>query len=483
MREHDPENEYHPLGLDASTREGLWRQVIQEIEGYLTRLDDHRVAPRGKVDAVFERIDAVSFDHPMEPAEAVKWVADGLWKHQMQTPHPRYFGLFNPTPTTMGIAADAMVAAFNPQLASFSHSPFAVAIERHVIGQIASKFGQDPHATRGSFTSGGAEANHTALLTAMVRRFPEIREAGLRALPKGPVLYVSGEAHHSFLKASRLSGLGTGAVREAPVDDALRLDVLALEKQIAKDRRDGFEPFMLAATAGTTGAGIVDPLPQLADLAMASGLWFHVDAAWGGAAALVPELRSVLDGIERADSITFDAHKWLSVPMGAGIYLTRHPGVLHDTFAVATGYMPRPSDDDRQADPYAHSMQWSRRFIGLKAFLSLAVAGWDGYARALRQQVAMGDRLRERLTERGWNVINRTRLPVVCFTPPGGSLDQMRAIFKQVESDGKAWVSLVRLRGEELALRACVTSYRTSSRDIDILVDTLENARTTHPQG
>jgi glutamate/tyrosine decarboxylase-like PLP-dependent enzyme len=176
----------------------------------------------------------------------------------------------------------------------------------------------------------------------------------------------------------------------------LRIDLDSFRAAIQRDLTNGHAPFLIVATAGTTGAGVIDPLPHIASIAREYGLWFHVDAAWGGAAALVPELHPVLDGIELADSITFDAHKWLSVSMGAGIFLTRHPDILSRCFATQTAYMPKESEGMQVADPFAHSLQWSRRFIGLKLFLSLAVAGWDGYAAAIRHQTEMGELLRDR---------------------------------------------------------------------------------------
>src|SRR5262249_19475580 len=186
--------------------------------------------------------------------------------------------------------------------------------------------------------------------------------------------------------------------------------------------------------------------------------------AWGGAVALAPELRPLLAGCERAASITFDAHKWLSVPMGAGIYLTRHPGWLERTFRVAAAYMP--TGRAAAPDPYAHSMQWSRRFIGLKVFLSLAVAGWEGYAAAVRHQMAMGDLLRRRLAEEGWTVVNDTPLPVVCFRRPS---IRMAAVAAAVVASGAAWLSTVPLDGGP-ALRACITNYRTTAADVEALV-------------
>jgi glutamate/tyrosine decarboxylase-like PLP-dependent enzyme len=259
------------------------------------------------------------------------------------------------------------------------------------------------------------------------------------------------------------------------------MDPEALATRIAQDRDQGFAPFMVVATSGTTNAGAIDPLPAIAEVAAREKLWLHVDAAWGGAAALVPELRSLLDGIERADSITFDAHKWLSVPMGAGIYLTRHTGILDRTFRTAATYMPREAAELDVVDPCMHSMQWSRRAIGLKVFLSLAVAGWEGYTTAIRHMVAMGALLREQLEASGWQVVNKTPLPLCCFVDgrhaEGRTAEYLHALTMQVVGSGKAWISTARLAGSVPVLRACITNYRTKAEDIAALIATLEEAR------
>ncbi|HEY2739093.1 MAG TPA: aminotransferase class V-fold PLP-dependent enzyme, partial [Thermoanaerobaculia bacterium] len=385
------------LMLETEVRNALWRRLIEVVERYATEVADAPVAPPLDVEAVRRLLTGFDFARPVDPLAALDFAAEGLWKHQVHAAHPRYFGLFNPAPATLGTAADTLVAAFNPQLATWSHSPLAVEIEQHLVRAFGERFGYDPARVEGTFTTGGAEANHTALLTAMMRAFPEIGRRGLLALRSQPVLYISAEGHHSFAKAARLCGLGSEAVREIRVDSRLRLRPDDLAARIREDREAGLSPFFVVATAGSTGAGVVDPLEEIAQIADEERLWLHVDAAWGGAAALVPELKPVLRGIGRAASITFDAHKWLSVPMGAGLYLTRHAGILERTFRVATGYMPRDGAGLPVVDPYTHSMQWSRRFIGLKVFLSLAAAGWEGYAAAIRHQTAMGDRLRERL--------------------------------------------------------------------------------------
>jgi glutamate/tyrosine decarboxylase-like PLP-dependent enzyme len=470
------------LALNDQTREELWRRLIEVIEDYITKVDSARVAPELDVEKIRGALAGRDFAAPTGAVEALDFVADAMWRYQAHSRSPRYFGLFNPTSTTMGIAADALVAAFNPQLAAWSLSPFAVEVERHLVHAFGEKFGYEPSSVDGAFTSGGSEANHTALLTALTSAAPEFGEHGLRVLKARPVLYVSSQGHHSFLKAARASGLGAAAVREIPVDDDLRMDVGALSDRVKRDRAEGFMPLMIVATVGTTGAGVIDPVDDLAEVASRERAWFHVDAAWGGAAAFVPELRSALGGIEKADSITFDAHKWLSAPMGAGLYLTRHPAILKRTFGVATSYMPRDATGLEVVDPFTHSIQWSRRFIGLKIFMSLMVAGWEGHAEAIRRQVAMGDRLRQGLRDSGWGVINRTPLPIVCFVDralrEGESAEYLGAVRKSIVASGEAWLSIARIGDDDRpALRAGVTSYRTQAADVDALVELLNRAR------
>lgn len=467
--------------LDKDARQRLWSHVFEVIEDYAGHVADTRVAPVLDLEKIRALITSVDFEHSLTPLDAVDLAARGLWQYQVHTPHPRYFGLFNPAPTTMGIAADALVAAFNPQMAAWSHNPFAAEVERYLVRAFGERFGYEIEETDGTFCSGGAEANHTALLTALVHSCPAFAREGVRALSSQPVFYVSNQSHHSFLKAARLCGLGTIAVREVEVDDHSAMDVGRLASAIKRDRGEGHLPFMVVATAGTTSAGVIDPLHEIADEASRERLWFHVDAAWGGAAALVKELRPLISGIERADSITFDAHKWLSVPMGAGLYLTRHTEILEQTFSTTTSYMPRESADFGVHDPYNHSMQWSRRFIGLKVFLSLAVAGWEGYEAAIRHQTAMGALLRKELQASNWKVINRTPLPLACFVDEkndeGSASRYLEEIARAVVSEGKVWISTTRMGVDVPVLRACVTNYRTEAEDVRALIEALNEAR------
>lgn len=471
------------LALTPEIREELTRFTHEAIEYYIQNVATMRVAPelsQTMLERLRSDIAAYSFDAPSEPLDAVRFAVEGLTAHHVHTPHPCYFGLFNPAPAQMGVVADALVAGFNPQMAAWSHSPFAAEIEAHLIRSFGVKFGYNPRETDGTFTSGGAEANHTALLTALVSKFPQFSKEGLLAVKSQPTVYVSAQAHHSFVKAARFCGLGTNAVRSIATDKSLKMCVETLREQILQDRTNGCVPTMLVATAGTTSAGVIDPISELEVIAREFGMWFHADAAWGGGAALVPELAPLLAGVEKADSITFDAHKFLSVPMAAGIYLTRHSAILQETCGIATAYMPLDAEGLDVTDPFVHSMQWSRRFIGLKVFLTLAVAGWDGYADTIRHQTAMGNLLRGELQKAGWRIVNDTPLPVVCFvdeTLPNGSTPEfLKAIVRNIVRGGEAWLSTTLLNGKTV-LRACITHYGTSAEDVRALVRLLEKVR------
>src|SRR4051794_34245796 len=207
------------LQLDPQTRSVLWKCVVDTLERYAEIVDDLPVAPELDIASIRDMLNSQRFDIPASPEAAIRFVSEALNRYQVHTPHRRYYGLFNPAPATMGIAADALVAGYNPQLAAWSHSPFAVEVERHLVHALGERLGYDRQSMDGTFTSGGMEANHTAVLTALTAKFPEFASGGVRALPGQPILYASGESHHSLKKAARVCGLGLDAVREVPVDD------------------------------------------------------------------------------------------------------------------------------------------------------------------------------------------------------------------------------------------------------------------------
>ena len=406
------------------------------------------------------------FTAPADLDDVTADVERMLREWHVQVTHPRYLGLFNPSVTPASVVADTLVAMYNPQLASWRTSPAANEIERHTLAWLARKFGLPADAI-GNFTTGGAEANFSAVVVALTRAFPDYGEWGLRHLASPPTIYLTAEAHHSFNKIAHMSGLGRHALRTVATDRrSLKMDVDDLARRVAEDRRAGRAPFMVVGTAGTTGAGVIDPLPELARLCRSEDLWLHVDAAWGGAAIMSPRLRGHLAGIEEADSITCDAHKWFSVPMGAGMFLCRHPQAVAEAFRVDTSYMPRRSPD-ATVDPYTTTVQWSRRFIGLKFFLALAHLGESGYVEMIEHQARMGDVLRTALARAGWRIVNATPLPLVCFTRDGLVASEFLAALYQRQI---AWISDVRLGDGAPVLRACITSFKTTEAEIEWVV-------------
>jgi glutamate/tyrosine decarboxylase-like PLP-dependent enzyme len=405
------------------------------------------------------------FSKPMALDDVTADVEQMMRKWQVHVTHPRYFGLFNPSVTRASVVADTLVAMYNPQLASWRTSPAANEIERHTLAWLAARFGL-PATTSATFTTGGAEANLSAVIVALTRAFPEYGEGGVRSLTASPAIYLTRDAHASFNKIAHMTGIGRRALRTVATDASFRMDLADLARHVAADRRNGLVPLMVIGTAGTTAAGAIDPLADLARVCRAERLWFHVDAAWGGAAILSPRLRGHLAGIESADSITCDAHKWFSVPMGAGMFFCRHPEVVGEAFRAQTSYMPAKTTGPA-VDPYTTSVQWSRRFIGLKLFLALAQHGESGYVEMIEHQVRMGDVLRQSLAAAGWQIVNNTPLPLVCFTREGLVPSEFLAALYERQI---AWMSEVRLGDAASVVRACVTSFRTSESDVEWVV-------------
>ena len=405
------------------------------------------------------------FTKAMTLDEVVSDVEGMLRNWQVQVTHPRYFGLFNPSVTLASVVADTLVAMYNSQLANWRTSPAANEIERHTLGWLTAKFGL-PAESRATFTSGGTEANISAVVVALTKAFPEYGENGLRELAASPTIYLTHAAHHGYNKIAHMSGLGRNALRLVATDGNLAMDVEDLKRRVAEDRKNGFAPFMVIGTGGTTGAGVIDPLSELGHFCQQAGLWFHVDAAWGGAAILSPTLRQYLSGIELADSITCDAHKWFSVPMGCGMFFCRHPERVAEAFRSEVSYMPG-KESRAVFDPYTTSVQWSRRFIGLKFFMALGQLGESGYVGMIEHQTAMGHVLRESLVASGWRIVNKTPLPLVCFTRDGLVVRDFLASLRERQI---AWMSEVEIDGA-LAVRACITSFRTTENDIRSVVD------------
>lgn len=449
------------LKLEPGRRQDLLKELVERIEGYHASVSALPVHPHPSRAEVRERLARFDFTNPLPAEDVMNGVERALRDFQLHTAHPNYYGVFNPNPSFMGILGDILAAVYNPQLASSASSLYCIEVENLLLRFFAGQFGYQSEMD-GIFTSGGTEANLSALLCALQTHLPRYTEDGLGAAK--PVIYTSSETHHSIKKAAKAAGLGLRSVRTMPVSPDLQFDVAALERAIDRDKKEGFKPLMIVGTVGTTSAGTVDPIAALASVAGRHQIWFHVDAAWGGAAVLLPEHRALFTGCELADSITVDAHKWLSVPMGCSFLLTRHPGLLRRTFQVEESpYMPPATFQSKDTQPYMESLQWSRRAMGLKLFMTLATAGLSGYQDVLRNQIRMGERLRELLKASDWEVVNSTPLPVICFKSKNAEVNRrLQEIADRIGRSGRAWITTTKLTNHEgLVLRAGISNFAT----------------------
>jgi aromatic-L-amino-acid decarboxylase len=464
--------------LTVEKRAELFEMLLPELEIYYGNTAELRVTPPLDLEEIKQAVRKADFDHPADIKEAVRMVTGALREYIVHTPHPRYFGLFNPRPNFPSVVADLITATFNPQLAAWSHSPYAAEVENYLISEFGQKVGFPKEEADGVFATGGAEANITAVLCALNNTFPGFANEGLLAIKGRPVIYCSSEAHHSFVRAAKISGLGRNSVGMIAADEKGAISTDILEKKILSDKAEGYIPFMIIGTAGTTGTGAIDNLDALALIAERHSLFYHVDAAWGGAAILNPGTRPWVSGIEKADSVTFDVHKWLSVPMSASMFITRHRELLEKTFRLTADYMPKDAENLEITDAFARSIQWSRRFIGLKLYLSMMVFGWEGYSEVIGHQVEMGNLLRSVLKENGWMVVNQTPLPLVCFTDTNHKSNPLfaKSICEKVIKSGEAWISVYPVNGIS-TIRACITNYNTSPDDIHALVETVNRVR------
>jgi glutamate/tyrosine decarboxylase-like PLP-dependent enzyme len=386
----------------------------------------------------------------------------------------------NPTPTYVRFLAEALVAALNPQLATLARSQLASKIELETIRWMAERVGW-PKEFGGTFTSGGNEANFSGLALALAAVFPNAIEEGVFSLGGQPMVYASNESHHSLDKSTGLLGIGRRALRRIPVNDKLQMDTASLERAIADDRRSGRKPFCVVATAGTTNSGVVDDLTSVADVCRRHELWMHVDGAYGASAVFSDQHRILVRGIELADSITIDPHKWLAVPFAAGVILTRHPKILETAFSVAAPYMPKAADA-RLPDNARISTQWTRRMNSLKLWLTLRVHGRRAYEEHIDRQLRLAHEFASWVEgSEVFALEMRPTLPIVNFRLKRNSLDAAQlatlhaTIVDEVTRDGQRWISDTLVNGRSV-LRMMVISYLTEERHLRDLQIALEAA-------
>jgi aromatic-L-amino-acid/L-tryptophan decarboxylase len=437
----------------SSTREEVAAGVARPVpEGPLTE------------DELFDYLRRVVFDWSMYPG------------------HPRFMGYISGAGTVPGAPADLLAAGLNMNAGGWRLAPSATEIELALVKWFAEQFGL-PASSGGLMVSGGAMANFVALKAARDAKAPwDVRNKGVSAGPPLRV-YASSEVHVVTDRAADMLGLGIDAVRKIPVDDEFRFRTDLLREAIREDRAAGLFPMSVVASAGTVATGAVDPMAEIADICAEEGLWYHVDGAYGGPAVLADDLRPLLAGIERADSIAFDPHKWLYTPHSGGCVLVRDVSNLVMSFAALAAYVYE--DKERSGHGMDLGMmgpQFSRGFQAFKVWVSLLAHGTKAYGRRISHDAELARYMGTRVEERPeFELACPVSLSICCFryVPPGlgHSSDQdeylnqlNQRLMTEIQLDGRAFCSNAVLDGR-FVLRACIVNFRTEAEDVDALLD------------
>jgi glutamate/tyrosine decarboxylase-like PLP-dependent enzyme len=425
-----------------------------------------------------------------EPAPQAGLTPDGILERFRSTiepypfgnGHPRFFGWVNSPPTVMGIFADALAAVMNPSCAGGNHA--AIFVERQVVNWFKEILGY-PRDAFGLLVSGGSMAALTALAVARHARCGfDVRAAGLRGASSELVLYKTGEGHGCHQKAAELLGIGADAVRTIEHDAECRMRPSALAARIALDRREGRTPLAVIASAGTVNTGAIDPLEEIAEVCRTHGVWLHVDGAYGAPAILSADYARALAAIRMADSIALDPHKWLCVPVEAGLVLIRDAEAQRAAFSLVPPYLRTVGNPSGIAGPpwfAEYGFQQTRGFRALKVWMSLLHYGIGGYRRLVARTLATAARLAAMLrASSDFEVFEPQSLGIVCFRlrprqVPGGApdLDAInRAALERLQLGGRAFLSSTTLNGE-FWLRACFLNPQTTVEDLGVLIDAL----------
>lgn len=412
-------------------------------------------------------------------SELFSRTSDLLLNHSLFNGHPKFFGYITSSPTQIGALADMLAAVVNPNVGANILSPVATAIERQTVRWLSEFIGVSP-SYGGILVSGGNMANLTAFLAARTAKAPKnMKEDGLTNTPNEMVFYCSKATHTWIDKAAVLFGHGSKAIRWIPTDDENKMDTAILSQTIKDDIKNGKKPFLVIGNAGDVSTGVVDDLSEIASICRSHDLWFHIDGAYGIPAAVIPEYKSLFDGIRDADSIALDPHKWLYSPMEAGCTLVKNPQHLTDTYSAHPVYYNFDSHDDQpNLNYYEYGFQNSRGFRALKVWMGLQQVGKNGYIKMINEDIELSKLLFDSAQNHPELEALTQSLSIVTFryVPLNDEQDENylntlnEKLLNDLQQGGEVFLSNAVIAGK-YCLRACIVNYRTSKKDILEIID------------
>lgn len=466
----------------------LSARVTELVTDYFANVSSMAVFPQTSAGMTLERVGAAL---PLDGEPLEKLIGDcrAIIENSRHNGHPRFFGYVASPATAPGAFADLLASTLNSNVTSWRSGPAATEIERTVISWLASLIGYGSAAqpAHGLLTSGGSMANLTALLIAhRDKSGADVAANGLwNAAPM--TIYASDQIHMSIPKAADILGIGRAQVRLIPSDNSFRIDVDLLRRKIAEDIGNGLKPFCVVGSAGTVNTGAVDPLDAIAEVAREFNLWFHIDGAYGALAALDETKRPLFQGLERADSISLDPHKWLYVPIDSGCLLFRDEARAQAAFSFAgADYIKVHEQNADEAFAFwNYGPELSRRFRALKIWLTLRYYGAKRIARTISEDNAVAAYFGAQVEAApDFELLAKPALSICCFRyvpetlgkPTDAVLDQLNTdIMNFVQRGGRAYLSSATIQGR-FALRACITNFRTSRADIDETIQIVRDA-------
>jgi glutamate/tyrosine decarboxylase-like PLP-dependent enzyme len=482
------------VNLDPSPDEfRQWGEAaIDQAARYIESLRKHRLYPKTTSAAIRKTLRR---ELPVEPADFDQLLAgfQNVVELSRQNAHPRMFGYVQSPGTGIAAIADLLASTLNANLTAWRSAPAPVELERLAIDWIKQLLGYDARAA-GLFVSGGSMANLAALAAARIAKAkPQVAQEGASSAGRMCV-YVSRETHHSVEKAAALLGIGRANVRNVAVDRNHKIQIDDLVTRITEDARAGHIPFCVVANAGTVMTGAVDPFRAISDVARRFNLWMHVDGAYGGFAMLAPSARDLFDGIELADSIALDPHKWLYVPSDCGCVLYRDPAAARATFASDAEYTRVIGQEAEEAFAFwDYGPELSRRFRALKVWMVLKGVGTRALGQAIEKDIACAHHIEQLIRKSDdFEMLAPVELSIFCFRHlPDHFRDALatadevkrRQIEQELDSwnerllialqlDGSSYLSNALIDGK-FSLRGCVMNYRTTPNDMEILLDDL----------
>ena len=482
---------------EAEMRE-LSSQVTQLVTKYFSEVSTLPVFPETSGGQTIGKIGA-SLPLEGEPLERLLNNCRVIIENSRHNGHPRFFGYVASPATPPGAFADLITSTLNSNVTSWRSGPAATEIERTVVSWLASLIGYSDETlpTHGLLTSGGSMANLTALLIAhRTKSGADVGATGLWNSRAPMTVYASDQIHMSIPKAADILGLGRTQVRLVDSDDRFRMNVESLRRSLANDLKDGMKPFCVVASGGTVNTGAVDPLADIAEVANEFDLWFHIDGAYGALAALDEKKRPLFRGIERADSVSLDPHKWLYVPIDSGCLLFRDEDRARAAFSFegADYIKVHEQNADEAFAFWNYGTELSRRFRALKIWFTLRYYGVRRIGQSISEDNALATYLGEQVeAATDFEMLAAPELSICCFryVPPAlqaklrkdgvdvtidAELDQLNTnIMNMVQRGGRAYLSSATIRGK-FALRACITNFRTTRADLDQTLQIIREA-------